>query len=158
LFAAFLVAFMRSGQANVNKGILISYDSSAVNLTNGTGLPVDLAGIVFRRISGDGTATASFSAARWASLSGSTPQMLQPGACYMLLRVGAAPFNLKPGEKLPAPRPCRSLQGWLTASSPDWQFWVAEGDSASFQVIVNGLLVQTCTIASGSCKLTLAQP
>jgi serine/threonine protein kinase len=158
MLAASLVAFIRIGPKNGSEGILMSYDGGAVNLINKSRLPIDLAGVVFRRISADGRATASFSASRWLELTGKTQPLLQPGTCYQVLRTEAAPVDLKPGEKLPVPPSCRELKGWLAASDPDWLFWIAEGDSVSFQVIVNGLLVQTCSLASGICQFTLPQP
>jgi serine/threonine protein kinase len=158
MLAASLVAFIRRGPMNGSGGIRMSYDGGVVNLTNESHLPVDLSGVVFRRISADGTATASFPASRWLALSGKAQALLQPGACYQLLRTGAAPVELKPGGKLPVPAACRELKGWLAATNPDWLFWIAEGDSQSFQVIVNGLLVQTCSLAGGSCTFKLSQP
>lgn len=158
LLAASLVAFIRSGQMKNSGGLWVSFDGTAVSLTNRSDRPVDLNSVVFRRISGDGTATASFPASRWTGLTGSSPLMLQPGACFLLLRAESTPFSLNPGEKLPAPKPCRTVQGWLDASDPGWLFWIAEGDSSSFQVIVNGLLVQTCAIAPGSCEFAISQP
>ncbi len=154
LLAASLVAFIRRGPLQGAGGIVVSYNSAALNLINESGVPIDLAGVVFRRISADGTATASFPATRWLGLTGKTQALLPAGACYQLLRTEAAPVDLKPGEKLPVPKSCRELQGWLAASNPDWLFWIADGDNVSFQVIVNGLLVQTCSISGGRCQFT----
>jgi hypothetical protein len=158
ILAASLVAFVRILPLRGPGSVRLSYDNSAVNLINDTGHPIDLAGVVFRRISADGAPTASFPASRWVELTGKTQQLLQPGACYQLLQAGAAPIDLKAGERLPVPSSCRTLHGWLVASNPDWLFWVSKGDSNSFQVIMNDRLVETCTIASGSCQFELSQP
>ena len=158
MLAATLVAFTRNFPPNGTPGIWLTYDSTAVNLTNKSGVPVDLAGVGFRRISGDGTATAAFPAFRWILLSGSAPLNLQPDACYQLLRAETASLKLKPGSALPIPNTCRELQGWLVDIDQDWLFWIPEGNSTSFQVINNGQLIQTCSIASGSCEFTLTQP
>ena len=158
MLAATLVAFTRNFPPNGTPGILLTYDGAAINLTNKSGVPVDLSGVAFRRISADGTATAAFPAFRWILLSGSAPLRLQPDACYQLLRAEAASLKLKPGSALPIPNTCRELQSWLVDIDQDWLFWIPEGNSASFQVINNGQLIQTCSIASGSCEFTLAQP
>ncbi len=158
LLAAGLVAFLRAGPAKLSSGIHADYDSASFTITNLYKVPIDLSGAVFQRISGDGSVTATFLGSHWQQMVGSAPQLLQPGACFQVLQSNPAVSRLSPGESLPIPDGCRSLQVWLVALDPGWSFWVPEGKSTSFQVSLDGSPVKTCLIAAHSCDFSVPRP
>lgn len=159
LLAAALVAFIRLATVKPSQpGILMNYDNAAVGLTNQSGMPLDLSGIVFRRFSADGNVAATFPASGWLQLPTSKAQKLQPGACYQLLDPGNSSFKLAPGEAPPKPASCSKLQAWLAVSAQDWLFWIPQDGSTSFQVLLNERVIKTCSIVDEVCEFTLTQP
>lgn len=139
-------------------GLNLSFDRSSLILANNTSEPLDLTGLSFQRIVVGNAPSADFQGSRWFEATRSEQQVLLPGECYQLLLPDAASFALKPGESLPVLPGCDSLQGWLVVTEPESWFWLSEGDSGSFQVILDGTPVQTCPIVSGICRFSIASP
>jgi serine/threonine protein kinase len=158
LLAGSLVAFLRALPSKSTPGVVMDYDSGSFTITNQYSLPVNLSKAVFQRIGDDGTVTANFIGSNWQVFAGNAPQELLPGACFQVLRSTSAVAHLMPGETLPKPGRCQSVQAWLFAFDSNWLFWVSENDSRSFRIILDEKLDKTCQIAARHCDFTLPAP
>ena len=163
LLAAGLMAFLYLPQRGAipgmgDTGIQLSYDRSTLVLTNRTQAPLDLSGLSFRRGATGKTTAAEFQASRWLEALDVTQSTLWPEGCYQLLLPGAVGYSLKPGKPLSSIAGCMDLQGWLIVPEPHSWFWIPEGESDSFIVVLNGKPVQTCSIANGSCQFEPEAP
>jgi hypothetical protein len=112
----------------------------------------------FRRLSNSDVVVAEFQAAQWNRLPGPDKGVLPAGACYQLLLPDSGSLSLATGTPQPRPPDCRDLAGWLVADQPGWEFWSPQNGEATFQVIQDEKVIETCTIQAGQCEFFLAQP
>jgi hypothetical protein len=162
MMAAGMTAFLRLPRQTLESrsatGYELSFDRSSLVLTNHTRTAFDLSALSFRRSDEGALAPVDFPASRWGDAPTGGHLSLQPGNCFELLLPDASGFALKPGKPLPAIPGCASLQGWLVLSEPQSWFWVSDGESHSFDVILDGSRVQTCQISEGSCLFATIAP
>ncbi len=159
LLAGALVAFLRVGAISSSRSTLrLTYDDTAITLTNLSGSPQELSGLAFQRADANGTIVATFQASDWLTLPNRGSQELQPQACYQLIDPKNTSMKLLPDKMPPMPDSCHKLQVWLAASSQKLLFWSSQDGSPSFQVLLDGHLIKTCRIADGVCELILPTP
>ena len=159
MLAAVLVAFIRFVPLRTSQsGILMNYDDAAVSLTNQSGMPLDLSGVVFRQSTADGKVVATFSASNWMQLPASKANKLEPGACYQLLNPLKSSLKLEPGDAPPKTASCNKVQAWMVAGAQGWLFWVSQDGSTFFEVLYNERVVKTCPIAAEACEFVLTAP
>ena len=163
LMAAGMTAFLRlpprqTLESRSATGVELSFDRSSLILTNHTQTTLDLSALSFRRSGEGASAPVEFPVSSYGDALTGGRLSLQPDNCFELLLPDASGFALKPGKPLPAIPGCDNLQGWLVLSEPQSWFWVSDGESHAFEVILDGSNVQTCQISEGSCLFTMSTP
>ncbi|MBI5667061.1 MAG: PASTA domain-containing protein [Chloroflexi bacterium] len=118
--------------------VLLIYDDNDLTLVNNTGGTLNLAGLVFRALDGNG---ATFAAARWGG-------GLAAGDCGQVWSVGRGS-----GKDMPE---CGNVQ-WMTTNDAAEHFWTGAGGTTQFGVFQDGLQRATCAVANpGRCEFYVA--
>lgn len=115
------------------------YDDNDLTLANHSGGDLNLTGITFVAINGNG---AQLAGSRWAAL-------LRDTQCTQVWSVGRnGPKDLDE---------CSFIQNWLVTTNTSEHFWTGEGDTTQFNVLQNGVPRATCPVANpGRCEFYLS--
>jgi hypothetical protein len=128
-----------------NENIRIVYNNNFAYVMGITQGSVWVRGLEFKRVDNQGVETASFHSQTWASYySGYDP--IKPGYCPRI----ALPNS-------PNPTDCTVSVNRETQQE-QYHFWKETATSKQFQVLQNGILLQTCEISAGSCDVYVPQP
>ena len=156
LLAAFTAVLTRAEVLFPSSNVRLIYNGPAVALINPSYSPVDLSGVVFQRLSDQGTVTASFSAEQWDRVNPGALQSLAAGDCFQLVRFQSNKLKLTAGEAPAKPATCDVSQGWLVAPDRHSLFWTPDGDGTRFRVMRDEAVIHECQIADGTCDFYLS--
>jgi len=157
LLAALTAVMARAQELFPSSNVEFVYDEAAFAVVNQSNTTVDLSGLVFQRLSAQGTITAAFPAEGWDRVNPGALKGLPAGDCFQLLRSGSKDFSLVPGTAPAKPPSCDRSQGWLVASDPAWHFWTDQGEGARFQIVQGERVIHQCRIADGICDFYLPE-
>lgn len=157
LLAAMTAVMARAQEIFPSSNVAIVYDESAIAMVNQSNTTIDLSGLVFQRLSDQGTVTASFPVEGWDRVNPGALKGLPAGDCFQLLRYGSKDFSLVPGTAPAKPPSCDRSQGWLVASDPAWHFWTRQGQGTRFQITQDERIIHQCRIQDGACDFYLPE-
>ena len=118
--------------------VLLIYDNNDLTLVNQTGSDLDLGGISFQSVDGNG---ATFAANQWGNV-------LHAGNCAQIWSIR------RNGSK--AVSECQSIEHWRSTINSSNHFWTGADGTTRFSISQNGVERGTCTVANpGRCEIYL---